>query len=120
MPVRYATSVPDGSGLRGHTRPFISIGLPQVLAQHCAGMRPLMSVSPQDIPLAGLHRIDNGLIACMLLGSEVDALDILADLTAAGYRGPVVVIAPPLPDPAMVERELALAAPGISVSLLVL
>ncbi|WP_146036497.1 hypothetical protein [Pseudotabrizicola formosa] len=120
MPVRVATSVPDRFDLRGRTSPFISIGLPQVLARHCAGPRPLFSVAPQDIAQAGLHRMSDALIACMLLGSEVDALDILAELTAAGYRGTVVVIAPPLPDPGMVERELALAAPGMTVSLLVL
>ena len=119
MSLLNVTFDPDGPGLTGHIAPLIGIGLPPNLALHFGGKRPVMSVLPQDIPHAGLNRVANALIVCQILGDEADALDILAGLARAGYRGRVLVITPPLPDPAMVERELAQVAQGMTISLMV-
>lgn len=120
MTVSDTPSDPDNPGLRGQARPLICIGLPPMLAPDLGGKRPVVSLLPQDIPLAGLQGVQDALIACMLLGGDADAQDVLAALADAGYRGAVIVIAPHLPDPAMVERELAQLAPGMTVTLVML
>lgn len=100
--------------------PFIGIGLPQGLAALLAGQRPLLMLPPEAIPTAGLHETEDAVVGCMLLGNTVDALDIIADLGKAGFRGSVTVISPPLPNPRMVELELSRAARPMTVRLVVL
>lgn len=53
-----------------------------------------------------------------LFGPWSDALDLAERLQALGYRGALLVLAPPLPDRALVLRELTGAAPGLQVRLL--
>lgn len=112
--------MPDAPSDPAPAGPLICIGLPQALARRLGGNRDVVSLRARDIAFARIDRMENALIACPLLGPEADALDILAALVRAGYRGEVVVVSPSLPDPAMVERELAQAAPGMSVALVVL
>lgn len=85
-----------------------------------AGPRPVLSLDPEMIGQAGLNRLSDAVVGCLLLGSQMDAIDVLQKLQAAGYRGQVMVVAPPMPDPRMVERELVLLAPGLSIRLIVL
>ncbi|RGP36111.1 hypothetical protein [Pseudotabrizicola alkalilacus] len=99
--------------------PFVGIGLPQALAVALAGKRRIMALDPEAIATAGLDQIEDPMVGCLLLGGKVDALDIIADLIEAGYRGPVTVVAPPLPNPKMVERELSRAAKPMTVKLVV-
>ena len=115
-------ATPDGNAPRptGATRgPFVGIGLPQALAMILAGTRPLMALEPEAIPTAGLDKLTDPMVGCLLLGQRMDAVDIIADLFEAGYRGAVTVVAPPLPNPKMVERELSRAAKPMTVKLLV-
>lgn len=97
---------------------FVSIGLPDDLTARLAGPRAIRSITPDAIADAGLHRLDNAEIGCLLMGPTLDALDIIAALLAAGFRGSVTVIAPPLPNPRMVEQELKSAATPLPVRLL--
>ena len=106
----------DASGAMG---PFIGIGLPQALAADLAGGRRVLSLAPEDIAAADLHRIPDVVVACLLLGSAMDALDVIAVLSATGYSGALTVVAPPLPNPRMVERELARAAKPMDVTLVI-
>lgn len=99
--------------------PFIGIGLPQALAADLAGGRRVLSLAPEDIAAADLHRIPDVMVACLLLGSVMDALDVIAVLSATGYSGALTVVAPPLPNPRMVERELARAAKPMNVTLVI-
>lgn len=115
-------ATPDGNAPRpnGPTPgPFVGIGLPQALAVALAGKRRVITLDPEAIATAGLDQIEDPMVGCLLLGSKVDALDIIADLVKAGYRGPVTVVAPPLPNPKMVERELSRAAKPMTVKLVV-
>lgn len=52
-----------------------------------------------------------------LFGDGFDAVDALARLTDLGFSGPVAVIVPPLPNLALIARELSSAAPGMIVTL---
>lgn len=118
-------ATPDHSPLRGHGSagrlgPLIGIGLPPGLAARLAGPRPVLSLDPEQIATAGLDRLTDAVVACLLLGSQMDATDVIAQLQAAGYRGQVTVVAPPMPDPRMVERELVHLASAIQVQLVVL
>jgi hypothetical protein len=54
-----------------------------------------------------------------LFGANFDAMDALARLAQFGFSGPVIVIGPALPNPAVIKRELAASAPGMAVQLLV-
>lgn len=117
-------ATPDGNpprpgGTTGSQGPFVGIGLPAALAVTLAGSRPILSLEAEAIPTAGLHQLEDVVVGCLLLGSKVDALDIIADLFEAGYRGSVTVVAPPMPNPRMVERELKSAAKMMTVTLVV-
>ncbi|MFN7224138.1 MAG: hypothetical protein ACK4MS_08970 [Paracoccaceae bacterium] len=98
--------------------PFVAIGLPQVLAAALAADRPILLLEPDMISTAGLSALENAIVGCRLLGAQVDAIDVIARLVAAEYRGPLIVVTPPLPNPRMVERELALVADGMKVRLI--
>lgn len=120
----FLNATPDGSaprptGTAGPLGPFVCIGLPQALAARLAGPRPILSIDPKAIPSAGLNRLEDAVVGCLLLGSKVDALDIIEDLFNAGYCGAVTVVAPPMPDPRMVERELKSAARTMTITLVV-
>lgn len=121
----FVNATPEKSPLRGHGSagplgPFVGISLPPGLSSVLAGPRPVLSLDPDMIQQAGLHRLTDAVVGCLLLGSQMDAIDVLRQLQEAGYRGQVMVVAPPMPDPRMVERELTLLAPGLSVRLIVL
>lgn len=52
-----------------------------------------------------------------LFAGSCDALGVIEQLEALQYQGLILVIAPPLPRPALVERELRAAGPGERVIL---
>lgn len=54
-------------------------------------------------------------VICPLLARDFDASLLAQRLAGWGYRGRLTVIAPRLPDRAMVQRELSAAAPTLSV-----
>lgn len=108
----------DPSGTdKGPQGLFVGIGLPDQLARLFAGQRVVVALEPEQIALADLRQLADAEIGCLLLGGRADALDIIADLRASGFRGLVTVIAPPLPDPQMVERELKADAKAMTVRL---
>ncbi len=98
--------------------PFVSIGMPQALAAALAGDRPILMLDPALIATAGLKKLENSVVGCRLLGNQLDAVDVIDGLVAAGYRGPLIIITPPLPDLRMVERELSQRAEGMKVRLI--
>lgn len=93
----------------------------RVLALDCQGL-----IAPKGpIPLPGaVQRASAELSAALiaelqperivlpLFAGPCDAMTVIEELEALGYRGKIVVIAPRLPKPALVERELRAAGPG--------
>ncbi len=57
------------------------------------------------------------LIILPLFGDGFDAIEALQHLERLGYRGTVIVRGPELPNRAIVERELAVVVPGLTVRL---
>lgn len=52
-----------------------------------------------------------------LMADRFDAGDVATALRQRGYKGELIVMAPPLPRPEMVQRELAQMAPDMSIRL---
>lgn len=52
-----------------------------------------------------------------LVAEHFDAMDMAAELALADYRGTLVVVVPPLPRPAIIQRELAAICPGVHIEL---
>lgn len=65
-----------------------------------------------DLSAALLARLKPERIVLPLFAPACDAMAVIERLEALGYRGLIVVIAPPLPKPALVERELRALGPG--------
>lgn len=65
-----------------------------------------------DLSAALLAQVAPARIVLPLFAGPCDAMTVIEQLEALGYRGMIVVIAPPLPKPALVERELRGAGPG--------
>ena len=107
---------PQVPKLRGDI--LVAIALSPSLGRIIAGDRRLEIIDLNEISkerMAGLH---GSPMACELFTQQGDALGIIAALVAAGASGHLSVIAPPLPDPKMVERELQAQAAGFSVDLI--
>lgn len=64
---------------------------------------------------AMIARIRPDRVVCPLLARDFDASLLAQRLAGWGYRGRLTVIAPRLPDRAMVQREVAAAAPLLKV-----
>ncbi len=96
---------------------FLAIDLPENLARAFAGTRQIRTMSVEDITAASLAAYPTAVLACPLLGPPADAISVIQALGAAGFAGQLTVISPRLPNPAMVERELRVAARGFRVNL---
>lgn len=84
----------------------------------CREAESIVALPLARLCAALLAEIAPTLVIAPLLDGCVDFLDIGARLTAAGYAGPVHVLAPPLPDLAAVARELASRFPGLDITIL--
>ena len=70
-----------------------------------------------DLTAALLTQIDATVIVMPLFSADHDALSMIEALQALGFTGRILVIAPALPRPALVERELRAAGPGTRLTL---
>jgi hypothetical protein len=99
---------------------FLGIALPEPLALAFAGQRRLVLCSAPEVTAETIAAMGPELVGCQLVGHGTDAMAVISALEAAGYRGLLAVIAPRLPDPGMVERELRSAARHVRVNLITL
>ncbi|WP_095589666.1 hypothetical protein [Actibacterium ureilyticum] len=53
-----------------------------------------------------------------LVSEQFDALDLAYELDRAGYMGKLLVVAPALPRPEIVEREIRTISPDLQVELI--
>ena len=65
-----------------------------------------------DLTAEALLALAPSTVIMPLFAGAHDALSMVEALEAMGFRGRILVIAPPLPRPALVERELRSAGPG--------
>lgn len=70
-----------------------------------------------DLSAALLAELCPERIVLPLFTGSCDAMSVIEQLEALRYAGKIVVIAPPLPKPALVERELRGAGPGDRLTL---
>ena len=80
---------------------------------------------PESVAVDGPAKIDSVLLAtmapdkviCPLFADDYDALVVAQLLTKLGFGGTLVVVAPDLPNPRMVEREIRNQAGGLKVAI---
>lgn len=96
------------------------------LALDCArliapdGPIPLPNVAHHrhaDLSRDLLRRISPTAVVVPLFAGDQDALGVVETLEELGFAGRILVIAPALPRPALVERELRAAGPGTRLML---
>ncbi len=103
-----------------------SLGVERILALECErliaprGPIPLENVTHRrcvDLTAELLAEVAPTAVIMPLFAGAHDALSMIETLEALGYLGRILVIAPPLPRPALVERELRSAGPGLRLML---
>ncbi|MBN2907216.1 MAG: hypothetical protein JXJ18_10955 [Rhodobacteraceae bacterium] len=84
---------------------------------------PFATARCERLPYALLHAVLATApwaqyVVSPLVTEQFDAMDLANELSLGGYRGRYLVVTPALPDPALVRREIAQLAPGLSVQLI--
>lgn len=88
----------------------VAVGLPEALIPVTANGREVIRTVPAALTPAWLSGRPIATIVCPLIGVQVDAISVIEHLNAIGFRGHLTVVAPRVPNPAMVHRELCAAA----------
>ena len=100
----------------------------QILALDCAILLDSSEPGPHsgaiiarfaDLGIDMLQSVRPDLIVLPLFAPAQDAVNMIETLIALGYRGDITVLAPVLPRPQLVERELQILGPGKKLRLLV-
>ena len=98
----------------------------RVLALDCArlmvpdGPIPLQGVAHRrfvELSAALLAEVAPSVVVMPLFSADQDAMAVIEALEGMGFKGRILVIAPALPRPALVERELRAAGPGERLTL---
>jgi hypothetical protein len=96
------------------------------VALDCAGLfapdGPIPLNGVQHVPFAGLtaarlRELAPTIVILPLFSATHDAIAVVETLQAFGFSGRIMVIAPNLPRPQLVERELRAAGPGTRLML---
>ncbi|WP_435259226.1 hypothetical protein ACSBLW_05485 [Thioclava sp. FR2] len=97
---------------------FLAIELPVGITALLAEGRDVQSIRTTD--LETLEPSINAVIcaACPLFFENGDAMQVIEILEAIGYFGPLLVVAPKLPNHQMVQTELSRECRKIKVSLI--
>lgn len=74
---------------------------------------------PEAIDGALLAKLQPDKVICPMIGEDYDALMVATQLRALNFAGTLVVVAPELPNPRMVEREIRNQAGGLRVSVVI-
>jgi hypothetical protein len=73
---------------------------------------------PEAIDAMLLSSLGADCVVCPLFDAEFDAMAVAARLEALGYVGRLQIIAPELPNPRMVEREIRSQARSIKLQII--
>ena len=79
------------------------------------GVDGVALAGPQALDPVLLATLEARQVICPLVGDGFDALAVALRLAQLGYGGPLVVLAPPLPNPRMVAREIRNQSGGMQV-----
>lgn len=103
----------------GRAPPVIVIASPVLSAGLLTLARRMVPVLLTEAALTAtlLDRLRPPAVVLALFCPVNDTMRMLDRLQGTGYRGRVLVLSPPLPDVAMVRRELERAAPGLRLRL---
>lgn len=71
---------------------------------------------PEEIDAELLARLKPERVICPMIGPDYDALSVATLLRSLDFAGVLVVVAPDLPNPRMVEREIRNQAGGLRVT----
>lgn len=91
------------------TGPAILLGVEAVIPD------AVLLDAPDRIDAALLARLSPTRVICPLFAAEYDALTVAQRLSRLGYTGLLLVVAPDLPNPRMVEKEIRNQSGGIEV-----
>ena len=94
----------DAKALLGLGGPLPTVGV----AHHSYG----------ELTLELLAKVQPTLVILPLFTAGHDALTVVEVLEKLGYQGRITVLAPSLPQPRLVERELRRAGPGARLTLI--
>lgn len=96
----------------------VAVGLPEVLLPVIANGREVIRTAPAALTQDWLSGRTIATIACPLIGVRVDAISVIEHLNAIGFRGHLTVVAPRVPNAAMVHKELCAAAEDFEIVLI--
>ena len=105
--------------LPSETTRMLVVGLAQ--ASRCSAEGAQAYVALAELDAASLARAAPDLILCALFAADLAAADAFAlveRLQNLRYRGQILVICPPMPNPVMIERELQALGPGSRLTLI--
>ena len=74
---------------------------------------------PESIDAVLLATMQPDKVICPMIGKDYDALLVATHLRALNFTGTLVVVAPDLPNPRMVEREIRNQSGGLRVSVVI-
>jgi len=70
-----------------------------------------------DIGAELIHHANPDVVVSPLMGGLFDAIELAELLDTLGFEGRYVVLAPPLPCPDIIRRDIIGAAPGLQIEL---
>lgn len=79
------------------------------------GVEGVALPGPEALDAVLLATLEARQVICPLVADGFDALAVAARLVQLGFKGPLVVLAPVLPNPRMVEREIRNQSGGLEV-----
>lgn len=79
----------------------------------------IASATLAEVDAALLSRLCPDVVLAPLMTPEFDILDLARRLSALAFRGHLRAYAPRIPDPRLVQREIASACPGLDFDLIV-
>lgn len=100
-------------------RPLLAVEAHAVASRvaQLAGGGAVVHLTLAELDGAVFARLAPGRVACPLIAAGFDALDLVARLVGLGYRARMTVLCPPLPNRALVLRELRAAGPRLRIDL---
>lgn len=100
------------------TTPFLAVDLTNAQAARLAEGRPILRLSVEGVAKAEFPKDEGLRLGCPLFAQGTDAMCLAEILSEVGFPGEMLVLAPRLPNPGLVEQELRSAARGFRIRLI--